>query len=304
MKYGKHMHILPFDDSIEGLFGNIFDVYLKPYFLEATDSSARAIFSLYRHPRRQESNLADVGYDDMSIGIKSPHGILMFDLPSTGKILVNCPEIMSKMAGGGEELAAIIFIDEIDSITPKGEKTNGEVERPGTGKTMFAKAIANECNANFISIKEANVRNMFDKAHATAPCVMFFNELDSIAKARGGGGGSGGGASDRVLNQILTEMDRMNAKKNVFIKGPEIMSRTSPRRPERLDQLTYIPLPRQAVAAINPQGVPEEVASLGQNQRTRGFAGSLVRWFGTNFKFPEGEGVGFTEDTADDDLYA
>ncbi|KAJ6526582.1 hypothetical protein DFH09DRAFT_1328427 [Mycena vulgaris] len=286
MKYGKHMHILPFDDSIEGLFGNIFDVYLKPYFLEATDSSARAIFSLYRHPRRQESNLADVGYDDMSIGIKSPHGILMFDLPSTGKILVNCPEIMSKMAGGGEELAAIIFIDEIDSITPKGEKTNGEVERPGTGKTMFAKAIANECNANFISIKGPEL------------LTMWFGERV------GGGGGSGGGASDRVLNQILTEMDRMNAKKNVFIKGPEIMSRTSPRRPERLDQLTYIPLPRQAVAAINPQGVPEEVASLGQNQRTRGFAGSLVRWFGTNFKFPEGEGVGFTEDTADDDLYA
>lgn len=77
-------------------------------------------------------------------------------------------------------------------------------------------SIANECQANFISIKgpelltmwfgesEANVRDVFDKARAAAPCVMFFDELDSIAKSRGGsGGGDAGGAGDRVLNQIL-----------------------------------------------------------------------------------------------------
>merc|ERR1712071_398464 len=68
---------------------------------------------------------------------------------------------------------------------------------PGCGKTLLAKAIANECQANFISIKgpelltmwfgesEANVRDVFDKARAAAPCVLFFDELDSIAKARG-----------------------------------------------------------------------------------------------------------------------
>lgn len=60
---------------------------------------------------------------------------------------------------------------------------------------------------------EANVRDVFDKARAAAPCVMFFDELDSIAKARGGSMGDAGGAGDRVLNQILTEMDGMNAKK-------------------------------------------------------------------------------------------
>lgn len=60
---------------------------------------------------------------------------------------------------------------------------------------------------------EANVRDVFDKARAAAPCVMFFDELDSIAKARGGSLGDAGGAGDRVLNQILTEMDGMNAKK-------------------------------------------------------------------------------------------
>ena len=66
---------------------------------------------------------------------------------------------------------------------------------------------------------EANVRDVFDKARAAAPCVMFFDELDSIAKACGGGGGDAGGAGDCVLNQILTEMDGMNSKKNVFIIG-------------------------------------------------------------------------------------
>ncbi|KAL6735035.1 hypothetical protein Aduo_005514 [Ancylostoma duodenale] len=102
---------------------------------------------------------------------------------------------------------------------------------PGCGKTLLAKAIAHECQANFISIKgpelltmwfgesEANVRDVFDKARAAAPCVLFFDELDSIAKARGGTAGDAGGAADRVINQILTEMDGMNSKKNVFIIG-------------------------------------------------------------------------------------
>jgi transitional endoplasmic reticulum ATPase len=94
---------------------------------------------------------------------------------------------------------------------------------------------------------EANVRDVFDKARAAAPCVMFFDELDSIAKARGGGGGGdGGGAGDRVLNQLLTEMDGMNAKKNVFIIGatnrPDQID-SALLRPGRLDQLIYIPLP-------------------------------------------------------------
>jgi len=129
---------------------------------------------------------------------------------------------------------------------------------PGCGKTLLAKAIANECQSNFISIKgpelltmwfgesEANVRNIFDKARGASPCVLFFDELDSIAKQRGSGGGDAGGASDRVINQILTEMDGMGKKKNVFIIGatnrPDIMD-SAVMRPGRLDQIIYIPLP-------------------------------------------------------------
>ena len=129
---------------------------------------------------------------------------------------------------------------------------------PGCGKTLLAKAIANECQANFISVKgpelltmwfgesEANVRDVFEKARGAAPCVLFFDELDSIAGQRGGSSGDGGGAADRVINQLLTEIDGVGAKKNVFVIGatnrPDIID-AALMRPGRLDQLIYIPMP-------------------------------------------------------------
>src|SRR6266702_1613913 len=130
---------------------------------------------------------------------------------------------------------------------------------------------------------EANVRDVFDKARAAAPCVMFFDELDSIAKARGGSSGDAGGAGDRVLKQILTEMDGMNAKKNVFIIGatnrpdqidPALL------RPGRLDQLIYIPLPDeksrlsilQAALRKSPVAPDVDLSFLAKN--THGFSGA------------------------------
>ena len=96
---------------------------------------------------------------------------------------------------------------------------------------------------------EANVHDVFDKARAATPCIMFFNfdELDLIAKARGGSGASGDsrGAGNRVFNHILMEMDSMNAK-NIFIIGatnrPDQIDSVL-LCPGRLDQLIYIPLP-------------------------------------------------------------
>merc|ERR1711936_1341714 len=166
---------------------------------------------------------------------------------------------------------------------------------PGCGKTLLAKAIANECQANFISIKgpelltmwfgesEANVRDVFDKARSAAPCVLFFDELDSIAKSRGGSAGDGGGASDRVINQILTEMDGMGSKKNVFIIGatnrPDIID-AAILRPGRLDQLIYIPLPddgsRMAILKSNLRKSPvaDNVDLPYLAKMTRGFSGA------------------------------
>ncbi|CEP62380.1 AAA family ATPase CDC48 LALA0_S05e04346g [Lachancea lanzarotensis] len=541
IKYASRISVLPIADTVEGLTGSLFDVYLKPYFVEAYRPVRKGDHFVVRGGMRQvefkvvdvepeeyavvaqdtvihsegepinredeENNMNEVGYDDIggcrkqmaqirelvelplrhpqlfkAIGIKPPRGILMYGPPGTGKtlmaravanetgaffFLINGPEVMSKMAGESESnlrkafeeaeknAPAIIFIDEIDSIAPKRDKTNGEVERrvvsqlltlmdgmkarsnvvviaatnrpnsidpalrrfgrfdrevdigipdatgrlevlrihtknmkladdvdletlaaethgyvgadiaslcseaamqqirekmdmidldedeiaaevldslgvtmenfkfslgnsnpsalretvvesvnvtwediggldeikqelketveypvlhpdqyakfglapskgvlfygpPGTGKTLLAKAVATEVSANFISVKgpellsmwygesESNIRDIFDKARAAAPTVVFLDELDSIAKARGGSVGDAGGASDRVVNQLLTEMDGMNAKKNVFVIGatnrpdqidPAIL------RPGRLDQLIYVPLP-------------------------------------------------------------
>merc|ERR1719174_770785 len=129
---------------------------------------------------------------------------------------------------------------------------------PGCGKTLLAKAIATECASNFISIKgpelltmwfgesEANVRDVFDKARSASPCVLFFDELDSIARSRGGNNGDAGGAGDRVMNQLLTEMDGINPGKQIFFVGatnrPEIID-PAIKRPGRLDQVIFVDLP-------------------------------------------------------------
>ncbi|KAL5209167.1 hypothetical protein ABZP36_004790 [Zizania latifolia] len=168
---------------------------------------------------------------------------------------------------------------------------------PGCGKTLLAKAIANECQANFISVKgpelltmwfgesEANVREIFDKARQSAPCVLFFDELDSIATQRGSSVGDAGGAADRVLNQLLTEMDGMNAKKTVFIIGatnrPDIID-PALLRPGRLDQLIYIPLPDDQSrlqifkACLRKSPVAKDVDLNALAKYTQGFSGADI----------------------------
>ncbi len=577
---GKRIHILPFEDSIEGLTGNLTETYLVPYFKDVyrpvhkgdtfvvrggfkavefkvveTDPEEccivgpqTVIFDEGEPIKREDEEKADgVGYDDIggcrkqlaqiremielplrhpnlfkNLGIKPPRGVLLYGPPGSGKtllaraianetgaffFLINGPEIMSKMAGEAEgnlrkafeeaekNSPAIIFIDEIDSIAPKRDKVQGEVERrivsqlltlmdgmksrgqiivmgatnrpnsmdaalrrfgrfdreldigvpdetgrmevlrihtknmklsedvdlakvakethgfvgadlaqlcteaglqcirekmdiidiedekidaavldsmavtnehfvhalkqtnpsslretivevpnvswediggleevkkelqemilyplehpdkylkfgmnpsrgvlfygpPGCGKTLLAKAIATECSSNFISVKgpelltmwfgesESNVREVFDKARQSAPCVLFFDELDSIGIQRGGGSGGGSEASDRVINQLLTEMDGIGIKKNVFVVGatnrPDILD-DALLRPGRLDQLVYIPLPdkksrisiMKAIlrkTPVDPKIPMEFIADL-----TEGFSGADIK---------------------------
>lgn len=168
---------------------------------------------------------------------------------------------------------------------------------PGCGKTLLAKAIANECGANFISIKgpelltmwfgesEANVRDLFDKARAAAPCILFFDEMDSIAKQRGGQGGGSSEAGDRVINQILTEIDGVGARKSVFVIGatnrPDILD-NAVTRPGRLDQLIYIPLPdyesRLSIfkANLRKSPVSPDVDMALMAKATEGFSGADI----------------------------
>ncbi|CAF4928912.1 unnamed protein product, partial [Rotaria sp. Silwood1] len=167
----------------------------------------------------------------------------------------------------------------------------------GCGKTLLAKAMANECNANFILVKvpelltmwfeesEANVRDVFDKARQAASCVVFFDGLDSIAKSRGGSADDGGDAADRVYKQILTEMNGIRAKNNVFIIGAtnrRIMIDSAILQPGRLHRLIYIPLSddksRMAIlkaVLTELRGAKDGVFSLLANE-TKDFSGAVL----------------------------
>ncbi|VDM69561.1 unnamed protein product [Strongylus vulgaris] len=129
---------------------------------------------------------------------------------------------------------------------------------------------------------EANVRDVFDKARAAAPCVLFFDELDSIAKARTAG--DAGGAADRVINQILTEMDGRRTtliyreiKKHLahnIVCRPDIID-SAILRPGRLDQLIYIPLPDEASRLqIFKTPVAKDVDMTFLSKSTVGFSGA------------------------------
>jgi len=189
---------------------------------------------------------------------------------SLRETVVEIPNVTWEDIGGLEDVKAnlremILYpIEHPDKFHKFGMKPSKGVlfyGPPGCGKTLLAKAVANECSSNFISIKgpelltmwfgesEANVRDVFDKARGAAPCVLFFDELDSVGTARGSSQGDAGGAGDRVLNQLLTEMDGAGSKKNLFFIGatnrPDILDEALI-RPGRLDQLIYIPLPDKA----------------------------------------------------------
>jgi len=167
----------------------------------------------------------------------------------------------------------------------------------GCGKTLVAKAIANEVQSNFISVKgpellsmwfgesESNVRELFDKARGAAPCILFFDEIDSIAKPRGGGGAGGSDSGDRIVNQMLTEIDGVGSKGSVFIiaatNRPDMLD-SAVMRPGRLDQLVYLPLPdhdsRLAIFKAATRKSPLEAdVSLGDYaERTEGFSGADI----------------------------
>ncbi|KAL4160770.1 hypothetical protein PRNP1_001332 [Phytophthora ramorum] len=171
---------------------------------------------------------------------------------------------------------------------------------PGCGKTLLAKAIAHESGANFISIKgpelldkyvgesERSVRQVFQRARASSPCVVFFDELDALAPRRSGGAGGdsgGNGVSERVVNQLLTEMDGLDGRRNVFViaatNRPDIID-PAMLRPGRLDKLLYVPLPRaserhqilKTISAKCAMAPSVQLASIAADPRCEGFSGA------------------------------
>ncbi len=182
------------------------------------------------------------------------------------EVLVEIPDIKWNDVGGlenvKEELREAVewplkypeLFEHTNATPPKGILLYGP---PGTGKTLLAKAVANESEANFISIKgpelfskwvgesEKAVRQMFRKAKQAAPCIIFMDELDSIAPSRGGMHGDSH-VTERVISQILTELDGLEELRDVVVVAatnrPDIVDHAL-LRPGRFDKLLYVPLP-------------------------------------------------------------
>ncbi len=179
----------------------------------------------------------------------------------------------------------------MNTSPPKGVLLYGP---PGTGKTMLAKAVANESEANFISIKgpevlskwvgesERAIREVFRKARQAAPTIIFFDELDSITPVRGTGLG-GSQVTERVISQILTELDGLEELKDVVVIGatnrldivdPALL------RPGRFDRLLNVPVPdleaRKEILKINleKKHLTDDVKIDVLAEKTDGYSGA------------------------------
>ncbi|MBT4717220.1 CDC48 family AAA ATPase [Candidatus Woesearchaeota archaeon] len=175
---------------------------------------------------------------------------------------------------------------------PKGVLLYGA---PGTGKTMLAKAVAHESKANFILVKgpellskwvgesEAGVRKVFEKARQPAPCIIFFDEIDALAPRRGLSSDSH--ATERVVNQLLTEIDGLEEMHGVVIIGatnrPDIVD-TAMLRPGRFDRIILTPVPEKAtrkkVFQIHTKNMPLKGVSLDSlAEKTDGYVGADIQ---------------------------
>ncbi len=185
------------------------------------------------------------------------------------------------------------LFDHSDATPPKGILLYGP---PGTGKTLMAKAAAHESEANFISIKgpellskwvgesEKGVREVFRKARQAAPCIVFFDEIDAIAPARGAFG-SDSHVTERVISQLLTELDGLEVLTNVIIIGatnrPDIID-AALLRPGRFDRLLYVPPPskesRIQIFKIHTSKKPlaDDVDIVSLANQTEGYTGADI----------------------------
>lgn len=181
------------------------------------------------------------------------------------EVLIESPDIrwtdVGGLEGAKQELMETVewplkygkLFDHMNAKPPKGVLLYGP---PGTGKTLLAKAVATEAESNFISVKgpeflskwvgesEKAVRETFRKAKQASPCVIFLDELDAIAPLRGINSDSR--VTERVISQILTELDGLEDLHNVTViaatNRPDIID-PALLRPGRFDRLVYIPVP-------------------------------------------------------------
>jgi len=220
------------------------------------------------------------------------------------EVYVEVPEVHWEDVGGLDEVKKQLremvelplknpeLFEQMGIAPPKGILMYGP---PGTGKTLLAKAVATESSANFISVRgpevmskwvgesEKAVREIFKKARQASPCIVFFDEIDSIAPARGGRNDSG--VTERLVNQLLAELDGLVSLKNVVViaasNRPDIID-TALLRPGRFDRSVYIPLPdpkaREAIFRVHTRKMPleEGISFQALAQKTEGYTGADI----------------------------
>ena len=238
-----------------------------------------------------------VTYDDFKSALKE------IEPSAMREVLVEVPKVTWNDVGGLEDVKREIIeavewplkypekFKKFGIRPPKGVLLYGP---PGTGKTLIAKAVANEAEANFISVKgpellskwlgesEKAVRKIFKKARQVAPCIIFFDEIDAIAGMRGL---EENRAVERVVNQLLTELDGLEELEGVVVIGatnrPDIID-PALLRPGRFDRLVYVRPPdkrsRLAIFKIHTRNMPlaedvdlEELADM-----TEGYVGADI----------------------------
>ena len=221
------------------------------------------------------------------------------------EVFVEVPDVTWEDVGGLEDTKERLretiqwpleypeVFDAMDLESAKGVMLYGP---PGTGKTLLAKAVANEAESNFISIKgpellnkfvgesEKGIREVFSKARENAPTVIFFDEIDSIAGERGRGA-SDSGVGERMVSQLLTELDGLETLEDVVViatsNRPDLIDNAL-LRPGRLDRHVHVPVPdeaaRRAIFKVHTRDKPlaGDVDLDRLARRTEGYVGADV----------------------------
>jgi len=198
------------------------------------------------------------------------------------EVFIENPDVKWEEVGGLEDVKRELqeavewpmkypgLYDKLGHKMPRGILLHGP---SGTGKTLLAKAVATQSEANFVSVRgpellskwvgesERGIREIFRRARQASPCVVFFDEIDSIAPIRGAGGETA--VTERVVSQLLTELDGMENMHGVVVLAatnrPDMID-PALLRPGRFDKIIQIPLPdkesRKMILKINAEKIP------------------------------------------------
>jgi len=220
------------------------------------------------------------------------------------EVMIEVPEVRWSDIGGLEEVKQQLreavewpikhpeYFEQMGIDPPKGILLYGP---PGCGKTLLAKAVATESEANFIAVKgpevlskwvgesERAIREIFRKARQAAPCIIFFDEIDAIVPIRGTRFDSG--VTDRIVNQLLTELDGIVLLKGVVVLAatnrPDILD-PALLRPGRFDRIIYVPPPdykaRLEIFKVHTRRMPlaDDVSLEELARATEGYTGADI----------------------------